>query len=277
MLRAYSRTEGTPTFKIALIDGPVARDHPSLTNAPITELAVPSDSNSASPSRRHATFMASILVGQSDEVVGLCPACTVLSLPAVDDDMVTGRTSARETAQRIAACVGRAVEADADLVVLSLEFAPRQQQAFQIVADAIARAAARGVRTVLPAGNQSSLDPGLVAAAPGAVPVALGYDNGLVHPRATLGMAIAQRGLLAPGVDIPGALSTGGYALRSGSSFSAALVAGAAGLLSGLLPRATRDDIWRILLDQAGTSPRFSPFVPRTLDLERGLSHWANY
>src|SRR6266498_3908247 len=66
-----------------------------------------------------------------------------------------------------------------------------------------------------------------------------GYFEGRFDPISNIGPSIAQRGLMAPGVDITSTIPRGGYAQLSRTSFVAPFVTGTVALLSSLFKRTT--------------------------------------
>jgi subtilisin family serine protease len=261
-------TKGRPGFTIALIDGPIAKDHPSLMEAAILTSETTTPLAEPTPEVVHATFIASMMVGRGPSVLGLCQQCTLLSLPVVDSAMLGGTTSHAAIAKRLGAAVETAVKLGSNVINLSLEFAAGLGPAFGALAEALAAASNAGVRTVVPTGNTGGLAPFQLFAAAGAIPVGLGRHDGTPHPLGTWGMGIGRRGLLAPGVGIPGAVPPGGYGVRSGSSFAAALVTATFALLSAAVPTLDSDGVWNALLNPAGSWRPLRSLVPRPLDGE---------
>ena len=259
------RTEGRADFVIGLLDGPVERGHESLAGA---RLAGPEAVGEPSPSKAevaHATFVASMLVGRGPSVLGLCPACTLLSLPVADGELLQEGFPAREAARRIAEAIGRAVALGARVIQVGLEFAPAPKPVWAPAIAAIEAAAARGVRTVMAAGNGGGLGAGPLLGCRGVVPVVAAGPDGVPHASATLGPVIGLRGLMAPGVDLPGAGWPRGFTVRSGSSFAPSFVTAAVALLHASAPGRTGDEVWNALLGPPGGA---RSVVPRSLDAE---------
>jgi subtilisin family serine protease len=268
MLRIYCQTEGNPAIRIALIDGAIAKEHPSLAGAQIVDAIEAETNDPRCHSVRHGTFSASMLVGRGHGVMSLCPACTLLSVPAVSEAMVQAKISATETARQLARAVRRALAANPSVIQLSLEFHPRYSDCFQILGDALADAAARGVRTVIPAGNYPTLDLVPLLATAGVIPVAIADWNGTPYREGTFGAAVARGGLMAPGIEIPGAEPPTGFVERSGSSFSATFVTGAFALLAAVAPGKNPDLVWEMLLARYSNGDRTSAFIPKSLNIE---------
>lgn len=268
LLDLYRRTEGAPWVKIALIDGPI-RPHYSLETACVISCGA---ANSApdSASTRHATFVASILVGRGRGVLGLCPKVTLLSYPAVDDAMIQGTLPPSAVATRLAEAVLHAVRSGASVILIGLEFLARNMWHLAPLAEAIWSAASVGVRTVLPAGNTPGLDPSGLLSVPGVVPVGMVNSAGSPDPRCTWGPSIARQGLMAPGVDIPGAATPQGFDIRTGSSYAAAFTTGAFAMVLGVTER-PNETIWNALLRTYRNVSYSNRTVPPPLDVEQSL------
>ena len=260
-------SRGRPDVSIALVDGPVQTSHPTLADADIVVLEPERRKPSAAASA-HATFVASILVGGRG-TVGLCQRCRLLSVPVVDGEMLAGGADAGEASARLGEAVAAARAGGAHVVLLGVELGGGPAASFHGFRGAVEAAARDGVRTVVPAGHRAG--PSVPAlATPGVVPVALGDSQGLPHRAGTWGVELGRRGLLAPGIDLPGALPGGRVGLRSGSSLAAALVAGAFALLRSLFPQESFDAVWEALLHPTGAAHR--ALVPRSLDAERSAA-----
>jgi hypothetical protein len=79
-----SRTQGKRQIGVALIDGPVALDHPDLAHSIITQVSgsAVTCSNGSSVACRHGTFVAGILVARRGAATpAICPGCTLIMRP----------------------------------------------------------------------------------------------------------------------------------------------------------------------------------------------------
>ena len=83
----WATTVGDPRICIAVLDGPVDREHPSFRGANLTEIeTLASDVAVSGPSIEHGTHIASILFGQHDgPVKGIAPQCRGLIVPIFRD------------------------------------------------------------------------------------------------------------------------------------------------------------------------------------------------
>ena len=259
MLELCHTTRGSPRVRIALIDGPILRSHPTLEGARLIEHPQIIGVEAADPT--HATFIASILVGRGLGTLSVVPDCTLLNL-AVHDSAFQNfrRLTASEAARRIAHAIHQAIDLRADLIQLSSEFLPESDSAFTPIVLAIERAASVGISTVVAAGNQPRLGASRLHSVAGVLPVTVATADGGIHPAAPLSPAIG-RGTRSPGVGLPGATPQSGIGERSGSSFAAALVSGALGLIKSMHP-------WLSTLQIAASRPRptILSMVPPMLD-----------
>ena len=268
LLEICRRTEGRSAFQIGLIDGEVYKNHPSLTRAMIKQLPSGEPLNTTSLTTRHATFISSILVGRGNGVVGLCPGCTLVSVPAVSDEMICGKISVAATVDRLRNAVDLLVADGVNVIQLSLEFPEPARRAFEALSEALVKAASKGILVVIPVGNLAILDSNFILASDGVIPIAMSDWNGLPHTDSALDPAAARRGLLALGVDIPGALSPEGYTRRSGTSYAAAFVTGALALLDAADSRLAAMKFRDAFLSRIAASAHTNRMIPSPLDLE---------
>lgn len=247
-------TAGDPATRIALIDGAVARDR---RLPPVTVLAAgDGDPNASNRARDHATHLASILVGQVPDLLGICPRITLLNVAAVDDRMLDGRMEPAEAGHVLAAAIRAAIDARAEVLLLGVSLHGAGRDAFGPLFELLGAAASRGIRAVIPAGNDGGLD-SPAAELPGVIPVAFADDLATADRRNRWSVALARHGLLAPGTGVPGLDGLGNVVVRAGSSQAAAIVAGAYALLRAAVPRVDRQRTWESLVrrDGMGSGP----------------------
>lgn len=247
LLELIAQTSGSSTLRIGLLDGPVNTGHEVLNRSNICQEMLWSDWTECSAASAHATFIASILVGEID--LGICAGCTLVSVPVVDEKFIQHRLSSGKAVMRIATAIKHAVKQGADVLLLSLEFAPERSLGFRPVAEALAWALTRGVRSVVAAGNRNMLSASVLLAAAGVVPVAMARVDGTLHEQSTRGITIGARGLLAPGEALAGAALPAGVGRRTGTSYAAAIVAGTFALLRCRFPSLPPSMIWDALLE----------------------------
>ncbi len=235
------RTPGDVTTRIALIDGPV------ITDAGLEAQPIPIErdgqARSSLRARAHATHIASIFGGRPPDLLGLCPRATMVSVAVVDDAMLDGTLSPDAIGAELAEAVAAAVGADADVILLGIAVAGAGSGVFAPLHREIATAAGRGIRTVMPVGNDGGPGSPLLDV-PGAVPVAFGDDAMRLDARNRWSPALAHSGIVAPGVAIPGLDGNGDVVFGTGSSFAAAIVTATYALLRACVPDVPREAIW---------------------------------
>jgi hypothetical protein len=250
------------TPRIALVDGPVSASCPALARASLEWAALDEDFDVAPSAGDHATLMASVVAGAGDGLLGLCPDATLISIPAVSAGMLRAEDPDR-VAGRVERAIGQALARRADVILLGIEFVGGPPSLAARVGRAIDVAAERGVRVVLPAGNTGLLHAPIEAG--GAIPAVPADGAGRPLRQATLGPGIGARGLLAPGVAIPAMGPNGALTLQAGSSFAAAMVAGAFCWFIRQVQHIGANAIWWAL--GGGGAARHSSLVPRALDV----------
>jgi subtilisin family serine protease len=269
LTRLSGLTAGIPEVRIALVDGPISFD-PRLVQSEILTV-FPISSSDHAIAARHATHVASILTGDSPDLMAICRKCTILSVPVIDDRALAGHVSAHAISRRLSDGIIAAIDAGADIIHLGLLVNPASAEAFGPLIEVLRGAARMGIHTVIPAGNNGSLGvlPPLVV--PGLVPVVLGSDEGNATPFSSSNLETARRGLLAPGFNIPGPKAEHSTSLRTGSSFSAAFVTGTFALLRSLYPSIPISEVLGAILRAGTGSPTPLGLVPRRLDGEASL------
>jgi len=255
--------------RIAVIDGPVDRTHPDLAALAIEELGesrgcvVP-----ASPGCGHGTFVAGILgARRGGPVAGLCPASTLLVRPIFCEHPDFGQCPL-VTVRELAGAVRETVDAGAQVINLSLGLSGGETDPAPLYA-AYDHARQHGALVVVAAGNHGTATPSPLLQHPWPIGVAAVDDVG--RPVAPVAPAIADRVLLAPGVEVTSTAPGGDYRTLSGTSAATPFVAGTLVLLRGLYPDADPAEVRGAVLGEGEPGPR-----PRLLDGEasrRRLQH----
>ncbi|MCL4289377.1 MAG: S8 family serine peptidase [Thermoleophilia bacterium] len=254
---AWAGGTGDPTVVIAVIDTGIDYVHPDLAGKVILGPDFANGDVDPIDPHGHGTAVAGIAAARAGNglgIAGVCPGCTLMAIKVVRD----GSTEATkfDTAQGIV----WAADHGADVINLSLSGptdSPLQREA-------VAYAAARGVVLVAAAGNDGDAKLQYPAAYEEVVAVAASTDRDRLAPFSTRGGWID---LAAPGTKLL-ATAAGAYARVSGTSFSAPVVGGAAGLLLSRLPALGPDAIRAALV--TGTRPLADEEV-RRLDLAYAL------
>ena len=267
-------TAGAPDVTVALIDGPVALDHPDLAVESIRVLPGPNLSTCAKPEGiacTHGTYVAGILHAKRDSAVrGLCPGCTLLLCPIFSETAAIPETGGMPSAAvpELAAALHEVIEAGAWIVNLSVGLAEVSSRAEPALDRALEHATGRGVIVVAAAGNQGMLGSSAITRHPWVIPVAACDAHGRALAQSNLGASIGRNGLMAPGHEIKSLAASGGHATFSGSSAAVPFVAGAIALLWSVFPGGSAA---QIRLAITGGLARRRSVTPPLLDA------WAAY
>lgn len=237
---AQSYTTGTPQVVIAVIDDGFDLAHEDLDVRRISPAAWDfldgDDDPSPGPGDDHGTSVAGIAVAAADNgvgIVGMCPDCTLLPIRrgATDSDDIRA--------------LQHASDAGAHVINLSWGYPSPSAGVAAAVREASRRGRqGRGAVVVVAAGNEGIDidDSGDLAALDGALAVAAVDSAGEALDWSNHGASID---LAAPGEHLPtldrtdGGYAAGGYTDRlSGTSAAAPVVAGIAGLVFSIDPKA---------------------------------------
>jgi subtilisin family serine protease len=263
-LRALmQRTRGRPSLKIALVDGPVAVDHPHLAAATVQGLgdARAACMRGASDACAHGTLVAGVLVAARESgAPGICPDCTLLVRP-IFSESANGHSTPATSLDQLARAIVDGVDAGARLVNVSAALAEPSCLHDRRILDALDHAAARGSIVIVAAGNQATLGSSAITRHPWVVPVVACDTLGRPTADSNLSHSIARNGIAAPGENIASLDAAGGLRGFSGTSAAAPVVTGTLALLWSLFPAATASD-----LRLAVSPPGRRALVPPLLD-----------
>lgn len=217
--------------RVAVIDTGVAVSHPDLTTSAIDTL----DATGAGyVAEAHGTAVVGVIaasVGNGEGSFGIAPSVEILSVRACSA-ISPGALSARCRSSALAAAVDLAIQADVDIINLSLTGPPDA-----LLADVINAALRAGILVVGAAGNGGPLaKPAFPAALPGVFAVTATDVANEAYSSANRGSYID---VSAPGVDILAPGLDGRYPAVSGTSFAAAQVTAVLALLIELTGSAT--------------------------------------
>jgi cyanobactin maturation PatA/PatG family protease len=226
----WAETLGDREVRIAVLDGPVDRAHPSLTGADLEELYPPaSTGDEHGAAVRHGTHVASVIFGGHDgPVKGVAPGCRGLLVPIFRDgaDGAIAPCSQLELAHAITT----AIEAGADVVNVSGGQSSPSGVAHPVLADAVRAAAGRSL-IVSAVGNEGCDCLNVPGALPSVLAVGAADARGLPLTSSNWGSAYRTQGILALGENVAVAESGGGLGRATGTSYATAIVAGVAALL----------------------------------------------
>lgn len=214
-LPAAQQASNRGAVTVAVIDTSVDVNHPALSGKVLNGADFvsgdPTLANSGSAEAGHGTLVAAL-------VTLVAPSARILPVRALNDDGV-GSVASVSNALYYAANNG------AQVINLSL----RMASSSTTMADAVQYARQKGATIVAAMGNQASNTTSYPALYPGVAAVAATDQNDVKAPFSNYG---PQVNLAAPGVSVYSAYPGGRWATVSGTSFSAAVVAGAAALVA---------------------------------------------
>jgi subtilisin family serine protease len=259
-------TAGQPDMRIALIDGPVATDHPELAGDHVKLMSGQSVCNKRGAACRHGTLVAGILVGKrSSPAPAICPGCTVLVRPIFTDTAASARSLPVTTSDELAAAIYECIGAGAHILNLSAALARPSLRAEGELDTALSHAARHHVIVIAAAGNQGGVGSTAIIRHPWVIPV-VAYDlQGRPMSESNYSSSVGQRGVGAPGDRVRSLGVAGSPVSFAGTSAATPFVTGTIALLWSLFPRVTAVDIKRAVL---GTTTR-TTIVPPLLDAWR--------
>ena len=268
-LRALmERTRGLPTLRIALIDGPVAVDHPDLAAASIRGITDAGAACARGPNDAcaHGTLVAGVLVASRESgAPAICPDCTLLVRPIFSESASSaGDPMPVATLDQLADAIVESVNAGARLVNVSAALAGPSCRQDRGILEALDHAATRGTIVVVAAGNQAALGGSAITRHPWVLPVVACDLGGRLIRDSNLSHSIARTGISAPGENIRSLDAAGQLRNFSGTGAAAPFVTGTVALLWSLFPAATANDL-RVAVSHR-TVARRTMFVPPLLD-----------
>jgi subtilisin family serine protease len=240
---------------VAVIDSGIDTSHPEIANM----VAGSFDAvNSREPPDSHGTAMAGAIVAHA-KLKGVAPAARILAIRAF--------TKTEGTTLSILRSLDWAAAHGARIINMSFA-GPRDPE----IATSLAAALKKGIVLIASAGNAGrNAAPLYPAADPNVIAVtAIDAEDHL--------LSVANRGrhiaVAAPGVDIVGPGSGGGYQMSTGTSVAAAHVSGVGALLIAFKPTLTPDAIRKLLASTAtdlGPKGRDDQFGAGLVDAYRAL------
>jgi subtilisin family serine protease len=266
-------TSGDSQVKVGLIDGPVFKDHPDISNANLYEIGTRGQSScaqSGSAACQHGTFVAGILCAKrSSPAPAICPDCTLLVRPIFSESMPANAQMPSATPDELAEAITDCVKAGARVINLSAALAQPSTSGERALEAALDFALRRGVIVVVAAGNQGMVGSSALTRHPWAIPV-VSYDlRGWPLGHSNFGNSIGRGGLGAPGEAITSLGTDGQAATSGGTSAAAPFVTGAIALLWSEFPDSPAFKLK--LAVTAASGQRRDTVVPPLLDA------WAAY
>ena len=272
LIPLMQRSSGRPEVKIALIDGPVAIDHPDFAGQNVRQVIGRPSGSCTMPNSAacmHGTFVAGVLSAKRGSTApAICPDCTLLVRPIFPESASVNGEMPSARPEELAAAVMETVNGGAWVINLSAALTHPSQKGEQALKAALDHAAKHGVIVVAAAGNQGMVGSSAITAHPWVIPVTSCDMQGRPTPESNLGTSIGRSGLAAPGQSIV-SLGAGGKPLTTfGTSAAAPFVTGAVALLWSEFPNATAAQI-KLAIAQ--------PAKPRRTIVPPLLDAWASF
>lgn len=257
-------TSGSADVVVAMIDGPIAFQHPALAPGvgPLFVEGAGDCVSGSSPACRHGTFIAGILFASRESGLGpaICPGCTLLNRPILREDPGGGLYDV--VPAELSRSIIEVIDQGAMIVNLSLSVSNTVMSQDRQISDALDYALNSGAVVVAATGNEGLVSSSTITRHPAVVPV-VSYDAvGNPAKSSNLSATAARRGIGAPGVRIQSLDSAGGTIELSGTSFAAAFVTGVSALLWSLFPRAGPAQIKAALIAGEGRRKRSAMIPP---------------
>lgn len=297
----YARIPGVvggDGVRVAVIDDGIDADHVDLVDNLVADLGIGGqneidneDGITSLGINGHGTAVAGVIAGAKNNLgnhgVAFDSEIVSIDIFSTDDDPDNGDDPTSNLAIAISAAGGDgAANAEADIINMSLTFAPGSDALSQAqavaVGDAMIEATENGKIMVASTGNDGLADPLFPAAFVTVDGIAgLGIAVGSVDAGNNLSSFSNQCGdtaefcMVAPGEDVDAALINDGFGEVDGTSFSAPLVAGSAAVIKAAFPGIGNRDVVNRLLTTAedlGAAGTDAVFGRGLLDLEAALA-----
>lgn len=235
---AWAVTMGSPRVVIAMLDTGVDASQPDLRGALVPGYDFVNGNDDTSDDNGHGTRVSGIVAARADNgvgIAGVCPRCSIMPVK------VSG-SNGFATWLNVASGIAWATDHGASVISLSLGGGPSDT-----VAAAIRYAESKGVLVVAAAGNKGSSKPFYPAADPGVLSVAGAEKAGRLYSWSDYGTWVD---VAAPGCDTT-TLANGGFGQFCGTSASAPVVAGLAGLALSYSPGSSVEAIEHAIVSGA--------------------------
>lgn len=229
----WEKTKGTSDIRIAILDGSIDIEHPCFQGAQI-ELAptIAKDNLTNDMPSQHGTHVASIILGQHHSAIqGIAPLCQGLIIPIYpsnnDDKRICSQLD-------LARAINQAIAYGAHIINISGGELGVYGSADPILAKAIQQCVDSDILVVAAAGNNGCRCLHVPASISSVLAVGAMNAEGNPVSFSNWGDAYHHNGILALGIEIPGAEAKGDIVHASGTSFAAPIVSGVAALLLSL-------------------------------------------
>ncbi len=262
----WKETLGNIAICVAIIDGKVNTNHPAFrgANLEVLETYTGSSSFNIGASSHHGTHIASVILGQytsEGKYKGIAPRCEGLSLPVFFDD-ANGDISPCSQLD-LARAILQAVDAGAHIINISGGELNNSGKAHPILEKALYRCQEKNVLVIAAAGNDGCACLHVPGAFPSVLVVGGMDEKGDPLEFSNWGAEYWEKGIIAPGENIPGAIGDNEIALRTGTSYATAIVSGIAALMLSIQK-------------QRGIHPNPVAVREALLESAQGCGHWES-
>ena len=235
-IQAWEITQGDPSVIVAVVDSGIAGDHPDLADALVPGYNFIADNTEAHDDFGHGTQVAGIIAARSNAesgTTGVAPRSRVMPLKVLD---ANGEGTAADVAEAIV------YAADAGTRVITLALGTYAESG--VLQAAIEYASARNCLIIAAGGNNGTDELVYPAAYPQTLAVAA-LDQ--FRKPCFFSNRAPYIDIAAPGIDILTTAKNGGHSELTGTSASAAHVAGLAALLLAVNPALNADTFQAII------------------------------
>ena len=240
--KAWDYNQGSNRIRIGILDSGIDTDHPDLINKIDAAVSFAPDGTSAFDKIGHGTSVASLIAAEANNgngIAGVCWSCRIVAIKVVND---TGNYTTASLAEGLR----WAAENNVNIINMSLgrtgSGLSGSNYSDPVELAAIQYADAQGILLIASAGNAGNQ--GVEYPARYGEVMAVGAIDVTTGLRAVFSNYKDDLEIMAPGVDMfADSVDASNIAIPSGTSFSAPLVAGVAGLVWSEQPTLTRGEV----------------------------------
>lgn len=256
LTQLWVESTGHSEICVAVLDGPVDLEHPCFAGANLKclETMVPKTPDKNGAASQHGTHVASVIFGQDgSSILGIAPNARGLIVPIFKDG--PNGTMAACSEIDLARAIYQAMDHGAQVINISGGQLAASSEAHPTLTAAVRQCVDKDVLIVAAAGN-NGCDCLHIPAALSPVAVVGAMDSqGKPLESSNWGQQYVERGILAVGENIIGAVPGGGTASRTGTSLATPIVSGVVALLLSIqLKRGVTPSprtVWNALLGSA--------------------------
>ncbi|HET8893735.1 MAG TPA: S8 family serine peptidase [Gaiellaceae bacterium] len=228
-ITAFQRTHGSSSIIVAVIDTGVDASQPALAGALLPGLNLVTGGTNVADDNGHGTAVAGVIAARAvNGAVGVCSACTILPIKALD---------AKGSGDLASVAVGITKAADLGARVINLSLGG--PLGLDVLQQAVDYAESKGAVVVAASGNSGTSSPFYPAGYPTVLSVAGTDQTDHLYPWSDYGTWVR---VAAPGCNVA-PLVAGGYGEFCGTSSATPLVAGLAALALSATPTGTMTQV----------------------------------